>query len=355
MIMEKTLGRNSGIDVLKTFCILFVVILHTELLAPVFGGNLESLCRFATPVFFIITGYFYSSTVKRGKAVSHIKRVIVLILVANAVFIAINAVYCVCANESLAEWLASMFTKKKLFDFVFFNSSFVTGHFASFHLWYLYALLYVLIIANVLRKFGLFRVLYFLTPVLLIGGLVAECFSTQIFGVNFSNSQGYCYYRNFLTVGIPYFCIGSILNRYAAKIRIKSIVLLLAFVFLQALSVLEMIIAKKVSHASSIDFFISTPLCAACAFLLFSNLFESRGVNKFCAALSEVGRNDVVWIYIYHLPIMVLVRDCLPQTGSSFADKALVTVLTLALSLTAAAAIDKTKRFVKSKRLKKQK
>ena len=304
MIMEKTLGRNSGIDVLKTFCILFVVILHTELLAPVFGGNLESLCRFATPVFFIITGYFYSSTVKRGKAVSHIKRVIVLILVANAVFIAINAVYCVCAN--------------------------------------------------VLRKFGLFKVLYFLTPVLLIGGLVAECFSTQIFGVNFSNSQGYCYYRNFLTVGIPYFCIGSILNRYAAKIRIKSIVLLLAFVFLQALSVLEMIIAKKVSHASSIDFFISTPLCAACAFLLFSNLFESRGVNKLCAALSEVGRNDVVWIYIYHLPIMVLVRDCLPQTGSSFADKALVTVLTLALSLTAAAAIDKTKRFVKSKRLKKQ-
>lgn len=348
MVMENALRRNSGIDVLKIFCILFVIVLHTELLNPIFGINFEPLCRFATPMFFVITGYFYNSTVKRRGELYQIKKVFILILVANVVIILLNVIYCLFRKTSVTEWALSLFSKKKIFDFLVFNSSIVTGHFVSYHLWYLYALLYVLIIAGVFRKFGMFKVLHFLTPVLLAGGLIIECFSKQIFGVDFSVSHGYCYYRNFFTIGIPYFCIGNMLSLYGSRIKLKNVILLILSAVFMALSVIENKIAVTILNISSMDFFFSTPFCVICIFLLFNSLFQNKNLNKVWGFISAAGRKDVVWIYIFHLPIMVLVQDCLPKTSSIFADKALVTIVTLAVSLIIAALTDKIHNVIMS-------
>lgn len=351
--MENAVRRNSGIDILKTICILFVIVLHTELLSSIFGINFEPLCRFATPMFFVITGYYYNNTVNLRKTTVQIKRVIFLILVANAVIILLNVIYCFCSKTSVTEWVLSIFSKKKIFDFLVFNSSIITGHFMSYHLWYLYALLYVLIIAGIIRKLGMFKVLYFLTPVLLAGGLIVECFSKQIFGVDFTASHGYCYYRNFLTIGIPYFCIGNLIRLYGKKIKLKNGIFLILSAIFWVLSVLENRIAATMLNISSMDFFISTPLCVVCIFILFNNCFQNKNLNNLWFFVSAIGRNCVVWIYIFHLPILVLVQDRLPKTNSIFADKALVTVITLALSLIIAALTDKIQNVLKSGRMRK--
>ena len=55
--------RILGLDVLKVFCISFIVLLHTGVLRDCFSINLDPICRFAVPCFFMVTGFFYHSSV----------------------------------------------------------------------------------------------------------------------------------------------------------------------------------------------------------------------------------------------------------------------------------------------------
>lgn len=55
MTLETT--RNIGLDILKCFCIPFIILLHTGVLKYSFSINLEPISRFAVPCFFIITGF----------------------------------------------------------------------------------------------------------------------------------------------------------------------------------------------------------------------------------------------------------------------------------------------------------
>lgn len=74
MTLETT--RNIGLDILKCFCIPFIILLHTGVLKYSFSINLEPISRFAVPCFFIfiITGFFYNDIVKRGKEKKQIKK-----------------------------------------------------------------------------------------------------------------------------------------------------------------------------------------------------------------------------------------------------------------------------------------
>ena len=126
-----------------------------------------------------------------------------------------------------------------------FNEDLITGHFGSSHIWYLNALLYVLLIAFAFRKLKIFKLLYYFTPIFLICGFILECFSKQLFGVNFSDGGKYYYYRNFITVGIPYFCIGNLLRSFKLyEQKFKNAVLLVLSLFLLMLSFVEFRIEK---------------------------------------------------------------------------------------------------------------
>lgn len=135
--------------------------------------------------------------------------------------------------------------KTKVIDFLVFNEDLITGHFGSSHIWYLNALLYVLFIAFAFRKLKIFKLLYYFTPIFLICGFILECFSKQLFGVNFSDGGKYYYYRNFITVGIPYFCIGNLLRSFKLyELKFKNAVLLVLSLFLLMLSFVEFRIEK---------------------------------------------------------------------------------------------------------------
>lgn len=347
--MSEQKQRVLGLDILRLFCIFFIVCLHTEILNTVFGINFEPICRFAVPCFFMITGFFYKNTVEQKKEVAQIKKVIILIVTANIMMILLNSIYYLSHNRSIVKWVQSMFSFEKVINCVSFNVNFITGHVETAHLWYLNALLYVLIIAFVFTKIGAFKVLFYLTPILLIGGLIIECFSEQLFGVNFKDTFQFYYYRNFLTIGIPYFCLGYLLNSIQYRIKLSTFLLFVFSVVFLAFSVVEMYLSNYFSLSSNGEFFITTPFCSACIFLLFLKYFENKSSKKIWNMIAVIGRKNVVWIYIFQYPIIIFIKDFFAKYSSALNNKVLVTILTLTLSLSIAIIVDKVIECIKSK------
>ena len=341
-------NRIYGLDILKAFCITFIILLHTGALNNCLSINLDPLCRFAVPCFFMITGFFYHSSVNAKRDVSQIKKVIILILIANAVLIFLNIIDCLVSGNSVVDWLLSCFSTRKMIRLLLFNNGIIDGRFGSDHIWYLNALLYVLVIAFIFRKMGIYKVLYYLSPVILICGFVVECFSQQLFGLNFSAEASYCYYRNFLTVGIPYFCIGSFLRCFNMEKIIKyRFTILILSVILLCVSFVEFKIDLHFSFCTNGEFFILTPFYSIGIFLFFYSTFADKKPNKLFSFIALIGERYVVWIYLFHFPIIALIRVLFSCCGLPYVNLFVLSLLTLLLSLLVSVGVDGIIRSVK--------
>ena len=53
-----------------------------------------------------------------------------------------------------------------------------------------------------------------------------------------------------------------------------------------------------------------------------------------------IGEKYVIWIYLFHLPVIVIIKDVLLFFGVLVPDRLLVSLLTLAVSLFVAVIID---------------
>lgn len=125
--------------------------------------------------------------------------------------------------------LLDTFTIENVLKFIAFNESPLKGH-----LWYLGAILYVLIIMHIFDKLKIEKCLVFAAPFLLMGDLILGKYSVLLLGREFP----YILVRNFLFVGIPYFCIGRLIrNGFGQKVKKK--VLTIFLIVFSATSLLE--------------------------------------------------------------------------------------------------------------------
>ena len=63
---SQNIKRFNGLDILKAICAFLVVFIHV----PIQGFMKEylvALCRIAVPIFFMITGYFWSNDLNKQK------------------------------------------------------------------------------------------------------------------------------------------------------------------------------------------------------------------------------------------------------------------------------------------------
>ena len=342
-------NRNNGLDILKFICIVLEILAHTGALKNSFPVNLEPLCRFVVPIFFMITGFYYDQTEKRGRVMGQIKKVLLLIVIANVTLIVLNMAYCLINSESIIDWALSCFTKRRIFNMLLFNENCIVGHFGSLHIWYLNALLYVLIISAICRKLGIFKILFIIAPLLYIGGLVVEYFSSQLIGVNFGAAGYFFYYRNFMTLGIPYFCIGFLLNRYKDRFKWNNIVLMILSIVFIGITFLELYLSDKLSLSSNGEMFIVSPSCSVCVFLLFYNYYKEKRLNWFEKGISFSGRKYVVWIYIFNLPIIVLIMDIMSKLGFNDQNLIIVSILSLMVTLAISFGIDHLSGIIKNR------
>lgn len=257
----------------------------------------------------MISGFVFEFKYPNINLKKQIFKLLKMIILSNLLFFIWGVLYYCCYLETMSfkEFLLYLTDGenwyKKIIGYLFYHKVLV---YKAYHLWYLNALLYTWIIVFVSRRlFGEkgMKVLYFMTPLLLIYAVAHSNYATILFGY-FKEEET----RNFLFCGIPYFCIGSWINkkrRYFDLAFSKKVyfVCLLAFCLLVCL---EEYILLNVRTAKMGDYFIGTACQAIALFLLFKKINMSKSKSKLMKLLVYIGKKHSTFIYLMH-PIFHLV------------------------------------------------
>lgn len=198
----------------------------------------------------------------------------------------------------MTAYLKSICTLRNFAEFILFNESPIQSH-----LWYLGAILYVLLIMVVLDRSHLTKIVFILTPILLIGDILLGKYSVLFFGREFP----IILVRNFLFVGIPYFAIGMGIRwliRSERTVSVKGTILLI-FIF-STTTILERFFLITVHANATRDHYISTSFLAVSVFLFFIEKYKNRKIGKLEKIAGMLGQNCSTGVYIIH-PVFITV------------------------------------------------
>ena len=181
--------RNYSIDSLKMICAILVVLIHSQFL---FKDIVFPLLRIAVPIFFMISGYFIYDENNAGLKINRsIKSIFSIFIWSNILFLFFKEVF------SVAHHAVYVPDTNELIKFIVFNEDPF-----GWHLWYIGAYLYLLVIVRFINKHNKWTLLFKSIPVLLIVHLA----------LSYSGVDR-IYYRNFLLMGLPFFSIGAYIRK----------------------------------------------------------------------------------------------------------------------------------------------
>lgn len=176
--------RASSLDVMKCLAAFFVVWIH-------YGSDwLSPIVRCAVPIFFVITGYYYPMMVEKGKFWKHIRKLLVMVICASALYGAYDLPHHI-RHDTVDVWI-NTFQLKRIIMLAVTNVPLF-----GLHLWYFFAVLYCLIIFHLADKWKLTKWLRYAVPLLLLVHFARNFTSYPIYWV-----------RNFLFMGLPCMMIG---------------------------------------------------------------------------------------------------------------------------------------------------
>lgn len=274
--------RLYNFDSLKMVCAILIVFLHVH--TP-YQEYILPLTRCAVPCFFIISGFliysddktYFEKRLKRG-----IKRITGILIWSTVVFMVVKFIFAIHDNDF------KFLSLRAFVDFILFNENPF-----GFHLWYIGAYLYTLIIVLVFSKNNKMEYIYWAIPILLLIDLCLGKYSIVLWHREFPVIM----VRNFLCVGIPYFSIGLLLsrwNKYFNKI-INLRILTLGVILFSISSIIENRTLINIGMNATRDHYISTTFLAVSLFLLFT-AYKQESPNL----LSRMGEKDSLYIYIFH-------------------------------------------------------
>lgn len=287
---EKTIKRINSIDILRMIAAFAVVIIHT----PGINPYVNAVSRFAVPIFFMISGYFYC--VSKEKKKLRIKKIFILMITVNILFFLFRFLL----NGIDFQYFIETFTLKRIMVFILLNESPV-----ELHLWFLSALLYCMIVDYFVSGFFNKRKKWLMAViiVLFLGYFIVE-------GLGYSN----LYMRNFLFFGLPYFWLGKLLrNVDVAKIKFNNFVLILSIILLTVMNLAEkyMLITYFDFNGARDQYIFTIFLSLAIFILALKNPLENPG--KISGFIASSGSKCSLGIYIIHL----LILKCLAMAASA--------------------------------------
>ena len=180
-------------------------------------------------------------------------------------------------------------------DFILFNENPF-----GFHLWYINAYLYTLIIIYFFVKRNLLTYIYWVIPFLLLMDLCLGKYSLVLWNKEFP----YTIVRNFLCVGIPYFTIGMLLKHFKElllKFKYLRPTCLLGVIIFSITTIMEHQILVEIHKNAVRDHYISSTFLAIALFLFFISI-KSHKNNL----ISLWGEKYSLYIYIFHPLFMIL-------------------------------------------------
>jgi len=240
----------------------------------------------------MITGYYYSITKYNNNVKKQLYKIFRLFIGANLLFFVWNLLKVFISNDSVITEINKIFSVKSIIKFILLNES----PFAE-HLWYLGAILYVLLIVFFFEKKWSIEKLYPIVPFLLMTDLVFGKYSLMLFDQDIP----YILVRNFLCVGLPYFLIGNWLYTYNIKVKPNK-ARLLVFVFTFT-TLVERLLLGVFSVNATRDHYISTTFLTVFVFLLavqHEDMYTSNRLSVLC----NIGAKLSTSIYILH-PIII--------------------------------------------------
>lgn len=183
-----------------------------------------------------------------------------------------------------------------------------------FHLWYLTAYIQVLIVVIVALRLGKLRLLWCLSPLFVLLGLLLGGYGFLFPAL----PQNLLFSRNFITIGIPCFGMGWLLRQY--KDRVVQVVtrpFLLVFLLLVLSAIEVFVLYANVSSRG--DYLIFTmPLSVALVVCCLTHPALGSG-----SVLEYIGQHFSIDIFIYHVFIGSLLAKvqqyiCFPQPAMPF-------------------------------------
>ena len=276
--------RDCGVDLLKFFCSFMIICIHSPF-PGVLGYIVTPLCRIAVPLFLMITGYYYSRIKEQNKELLQIRKIFRKFVYANLLYF-LFSFFVVCIKRgSIVLYLNEIIDIKSLIKFIILNSS----PFGE-HLWYLGAVLYVLLVVLFVEKKRDRKLLYPFVPLLLMIDLIFGKYSLLFFNQSFSPVL----VRNFLFVGMPYFLLGDMICRYKVKINSKKVVYFF-WVFVGT-TLTERFLLGKFNLNAARDHYISTTFLAVTVFLL-AVRYERKKIIKIQTSMCFVGEKMSSYIH----------------------------------------------------------
>ena len=269
--------RNYSFDTLKLICAILVIFAHTPQ-PEIWGNHITPLLRCAVPIFFIISGYFTygKNDIKR----TIYKRIRQLLTIFGIIFLFYFSVFLIANGTDSLEHLSVLLSH----NFILLNTVPY-----SMHLWYIAAYIYVLLIILLVEKYNLYKWLFYITPILLLTGLLIGKYSDILLGCYFPPN----YTRNFLFTGLPFFTLGMLIKK-TKQIPNIYIAGALCIVF-YILGIIEFPSFEDLGM-----YWVSTIFLSLSIFILFINIIQVKD-NIF----SKTGREDSLYIYLLHYFIAI--------------------------------------------------
>lgn len=317
--------RNYGFDSLKLICAFLVVCIHAPFPETV-NYIITPIARIAVPIFFMISGYFYS----KEQVKKQVTKIFKLIIISNFIYFVYDIATSIIKGNLLL-FFQKTFNITNLIDVLLFNISPFSDH-----LWYLNASLYTIIIISFIKNKIKTKKIYLIIPILLICDLIFGKYSIAIFNEEFP----YIYVRNFLCVGIPYFLLGNLLSDYKEKINIPRFNLHILITIFAITTLLEKIILIHYNVNATRDHYISTTFLSVFVFLLFAIYANRKNIY------SNLGKKYSTFVYLYHPLILNVFIHIM---GGNYIYQILAPVLIFVSSIFCAIIYEKIKIRLKKK------
>ena len=203
---------NHYLNYWKGIACFGVVFFHTRFPFDTLDGILQTIFRFAIPLFFMTSGYFCYGE-DRGlvekKMPAKIKRIFWINLGGCVYYFFVQLAIAILGDshgsmEDVTERMHMMFNKETMVNWLVFNQD------PFVHImWFTSALLYCYFLFWVINHFNLYRLFYGLIPVLLVIHLIVGN-AMVLFGMEIPK----IYYRNFLLFGLPFGFLFDLLFHY---------------------------------------------------------------------------------------------------------------------------------------------
>ena len=302
--------RNIGLDILKCICAFFVITIHCKMLPGPVGVVLTALNRTAVPIFFMITGFFYQRTVDSGQIKRQIIKILKLTCWASLFYFIYNGFFDLVTGSTLTEYIGSYLTLKVIVKFLVLCASPFQGH-----LWYLSAILYVLVAITLFETKWSRKRFYWLIPILLVGHLMLGKYARLLWGKELPMSL----VRNEVFVGLPFFLLGDYLYQkrddIVSSLTDKKMLITGIMLILVVTSILENQFLVTKGLTTKVEQGISTILLAMTLFILFLKQCDRRGIRR----LAQIGKRYSTMIYIIHPTFLTLFNLLIekPFSGSN--------------------------------------